>query len=131
MQIKPLSREEIQGIVTDAIQNAVDFVESEITDIRVKSQRYMDGDVDIGHEEGRSKVTSTKVRDTIRAVKPSIMRVFLSSSKPVEYVPKGQEDVAMAEQATNYMHHEFTRLNGFKLLNDAIHDSPGQEARRP
>ena len=123
MEIKPKSREEIQGIVTDAIQNAVDFVESEITDIRVKSQRYMDGDVDIGHEEGRSKVTSTKVRDTIRAVKPSIMRVFLSSSKPVEYVPKGPEDVAMAEQATNYMHHEFTRLHGFKLLNDAIHDA--------
>ena len=123
MELKPLSREEIQGIVTDAIQNAVDFVESEITDIRVKSQRYMDGDVDIGHEEGRSKVTSTKVRDTVRAVKPSIMRVFLSTGKPVEYVPKGPEDVALAEQATNYMHHEFSRLNGYKLLNDAIHDA--------
>ena len=123
MEIKPKSREEIQGIVTDAIQNAVDFVESEITDIRIKSQRYMDGDVDIGHEEGRSKVTSTKVRDTIRAVKPSIMRVFLSSSKPVEYVPKGPEDVAMAEQATDYMHHEFTRLDGYKLLSEAIHDA--------
>ena len=123
MQIKPKSREEIQGIVTDAIQNAVDFVESEITDIRIKSQRYMDGEVDIGFEEGRSKVTSTKVRDTIRAVKPSIMRVFLSSSKPVEYVPKGPEDVAMAEQATDYMHHEFTRLDGYKLLSEAIHDA--------
>lgn len=123
MELKPLSREEIQGIVTDAIQNAVDFVESEITDIRVKSQRYMDGDVDIGHEEGRSKVTSTKVRDTVRAVKPSIMRVFLSTGKPVEYVPKGPEDVALAEQATNYMHHEFSRLNGYKLLNDVIHDA--------
>ena len=96
MEIKPKSREEIQGIVTDAIQNAVDFVESEITDIRIKSQRYMDGEVDIGFEKGRSKVTSTKVRDVIRAVKPSIMRVFLSSSKPVEYVPKGPEDVALA-----------------------------------
>ena len=123
MEIKPKSREEIQGIVTDAIQNAVDFVESEITDIRIKSQRYMDGEVDIGFEEGRSKVTSTKVRDTIRAVKPSIMRVFLSSSKPVEYVPKGPEDVAMAEQATDYMHHEFTRLDGYKLLSEAIHDA--------
>ncbi len=123
MEIKPKSREEIQGIVTDAIQNAVDFVESEITDIRIKSQRYMDGEVDIGFEPGRSKVTSTKVRDTIRAVKPSIMRVFLSSSKPVEYVPKGPEDVAMAEQATDYMHHEFTRLDGYKLLSEAIHDA--------
>ena len=123
MEIKPKTREEIQGIVTDAIQNAVDFVESEITDIRIKSQRYMDGEVDIGFENGRSKVTSTKVRDVIRAVKPSIMRVFLSSSKPVEYVPKGPEDVAMAEQATDYMHHEFTRLDGYKLLSEAIHDA--------
>ena len=100
MALKPKSKEEIEGIVQGAISNAVDFVETEITRKRVKLQRYYDGEVDIGHEEGRSKVVSTKVRDTIRAVKPSLMRIFLSSTKPVEFVPHGPEDVASAEQAT-------------------------------
>ncbi len=98
-------------------------MESEISDERLKAQRYYDGEVDIGYEEGRSKVVATKVRDTVRAVKPSIMRVFMSTTKPVEYVPKGPEDVALAEQATSFMHHEFQRLNGYRVLNDAIHDA--------
>ena len=85
--------------------------------------RYMEGHSDLGHEEGRSKVVSTKVRDTIRSVKPSILRVFMSTDKPVEFVPKGPDDVAIAEQATDFIHHEFQRLNGYKLLSDLIHDA--------
>ena len=123
MELKPKSRTEIEGIVQDAIQDAVDFVESEISQDRIKAQRYFDGEVDIGYEDGRSKVVATKVRDTIRAVKPSLMRVFLSTSKPVEFVPNGPEDVAMAQQATDFVTHEFNRLNGYRILNDAFHDA--------
>ena len=121
--LKPKSEREIEGIVQDAISDAVDFIEGEISDDRITAQRYYDGEVDIGHEEGRSKVVATKVRDTVRAVKPSLMRIFLSTSKPVEYTPKGPEDVAAAEQATAFMHHEFNRLNGYRVLNDAFHDA--------
>ena len=113
----------IEGIVQDAIAQAVDFVESEITQDRIKAQRYFDGEVDIGYEDGRSGVVATKVRDTVRAVKPSLMRVFMSTSRPVEFVPKGPEDVAMAEQATDYMHYVFNQNDGFRVLNDAFHDA--------
>ena len=123
MELKPKSRSEVEGIVQTAISDAVDFVESEISEDRIKAQRYYDGDCDLGYEDGRSKVVATKVRDTVRAVKPSLMRIFLSTAKPVEYVPHGQEDVAMAEQATEFMHHEFTRLNGYRVMNDAFQDA--------
>ena len=123
MELKPKSRSEIEGIVQDAISDAVDFVEGEISQDRIKAQRYYDGEVDLGYEEGRSKVVATKVRDTVRSVKPSLMRIFLSTAKPVEFVPHGPEDVAMAEQATEFMHHEFTRLNGYRVMNDAFQDA--------
>ena len=123
MEIKPKSRREVESIVQNAISDAVDFVEGEISDERIKAQRYYDGEVDLGYEDGRSKVVATKVRDTVRAVKPSLMRIFLSTAKPVEYVPSGPEDVAMAEQATEFMHHEFTRLNGYRVMNDAFQDA--------
>jgi hypothetical protein len=123
MELKPKSRREVEGIVQDAIANAVDFVESEISQDRIKAQRYYDGEVDLGYEDGRSKVVATKVRDTVRAVKPSLMRIFLSTAKPVEFVPHGPEDVAMADQATEFMHHEFTRLNGYRVINDAFQDA--------
>jgi len=123
MNLKPMTDLEIEGIAREAVQDAVDFCESEIAEDRIKAQRYFDGEVDIGEEDGRSKVVATKVRDTIRAIKPSLMRVFLSTDKPVEYVPRGTEDVQAAEQATKYMHYQFSELNGYRVLNDAFHDA--------
>jgi hypothetical protein len=118
-----MTEQDIEGIAREAVQDAVDFCESEIAEDRIKAQRYFDGETDIGEEDGRSKVVSTKVRDTIRAIKPSLMRVFLSTDKPVEFVPRNQEDVAMAEQATKYMHYQFNELNGYRVLNDVFHDA--------
>ena len=118
-----MTDDEVQDIVKDALSEATSFIESEISQDRIKSQRYFEGEVDIGQEEGRSKIVATKVRDTIRAIKPSLMRVFLSSENPVEFVPTSQEDVVNAEQATKYAHWKFQQLNGYNLLNDAIHDA--------
>ena len=123
MSLKPMTEQDIEGIAREAVQDAVDFCESEIAEDRIKAQRYFDGETDIGEEDGRSKVVSTKVRDTIRAIKPSLMRVFLSTDKPVEFVPRNQEDVPMAEQATKYMHYQFNELNGYRVLNDVFHDA--------
>ena len=123
MQPKAKELREIEGIVQDAMAQAVDFVESEISQDRIKAQRYFDGEVDIGYEDGRSKVVATKVRDTVRAVKPSLMRVFMSTARPVEFVPRGPEDVAMADQATEYMHYVFNKNDGYRVLNDAFHDA--------
>ena len=122
-KLKKMTDDEVQDIVSDAVQSAINFVESEIAEDRIKSQRYFEGEVDIGQEDGRSKIVATKVRDTIRAIKPSLMRVFLSSENPVEYVPSSQEDVKGAEQATKYANYRFSELNGYTLLNDVIHDA--------
>jgi hypothetical protein len=122
-ELKKMSDDEVQSIVKDALDSAISFVESEIAEDRIKSQRYFEGEVDIGQEDGRSKIVSTKVRDTIRAIKPSLMRVFLSSENPVEFIPTSQEDVTGAEQATKFAHWKFQQLDGYRLLNDAIHDA--------
>jgi len=122
-ELKAMSEDDVQKISSEAVRSAINFVESEIAEDRIKAQRYFEGETDIGEEEGRSKIVSTKVRDCIRAIKPSLMRVFLSSENPVEYIPTSQEDVANAEQATKYANYKFGELNGYTLLNDAIHDA--------
>ena len=123
MELKPLDADAIESIARAAITDAVDFVESEIAEDRIKAQRYFDGQTDMGHEEGRSKVVATKIRDTIRAIKPSLMRVFLNTDKPVEYVPRGPETAKQAEQATTYMHWRFNELGGYRIINNAFHDA--------
>ena len=120
---EPLDKQDIENIVSDAIDNAVDFVESEIAPDRIKAQRYFDGESDIGYEEGRSKVVSTKVRDTVRNIKPSLMRIFMSKDKAVEFVPKKPQDVPLAEQATQFINWSFMESGGYRLLHDAFHDA--------
>lgn len=123
MKPKPMKRDEIANVVHTAVSNAVDYIESEIAEDRLKAQRYFDGEVDIGHEEGRSKVVATKCRDTVRAIKPALMRTFLASEKPVEFLPKQPDDVQPAEQATAYTEWKFNQSGGYRLIHDAIHDA--------
>ena len=120
---KKMTRDDIQGIVKDAVLSAVDFIESEVEESRLKAQRYFDGEVDIGHEEGRSKVVATKCRDIVRAIKPPLMRAFMAADKPVEFIPRKPEDVAAAEQATSFAQWKFNQINGYRLIYDAIHDA--------
>ena len=123
MKPKKLSRDQIQSTLTNAIREAVDFVESEVAPQRIKAQKYFDGGVNLDAEDGRSKVVATKCRDTIRAVKPSLMRVFLQSARPVEFVPRKPQAIQEAEQKTNYAAYVFERNNGFQILSDVIDDA--------
>ena len=123
MQPKRMTEDEIQSTVYNAITEAVDFVETEISPDRIEAQLYFDGKTKIEFEEGRSSVVATKVRDTIRAIKPALMRVFLQSDKPVEFVPKTPQAVQPANQATKYAQYVFHRNDGFKILQDVFHDA--------
>lgn len=123
MQPKRLSEDEIQNTVASAVREAVDFVETEVAPDRIRAQKYFDGKSAVDFEEGRSKVVATKVRDTIRAIKPALMRVFLQSDKPVEFVPNTPQAVMGADQATKYAKYVFERNNGFRILSDVFHDA--------
>tara|TARA_R100001440_G_scaffold61299_1_gene81205 strand:+ start:456 stop:2573 length:2118 start_codon:yes stop_codon:yes gene_type:complete len=123
MQLEALNKDQIESIVSKAIQDAVDFIDSEIHPQRLKAQRYFDLETDLGFEEGRSSVVSSKCRDVVRGLKPSLQRVFLASEKPVEFVPRGPEDAQSAEQATSFINFKFQQLDGYKLINDVFQDA--------
>ena len=122
-KLAPLEPSQIESIVATAIEDAVDFIDSEIVPERTLSQQYFDGKTRLGYEEGRSRVVATKCRDAVRAIKPSLMRVFLGAGSPVEFIPKGPEDVAVAQQMTQFINFKLHRMNYFKLLNDAFQDA--------
>jgi len=123
MRPEPLDETQIEGIVSKAIQDAVDFIEAEIAPQRIKAQRYFDMETDLDHEEGRSSVVATKCREVVRGIKPSLQRVFLANDKPVEFVPRGPEDVMAAEQATQFISYKFQQHDGYKLINDVFQDA--------
>ena len=63
--------------------------------------------------EGRSQVVDTTVMDTIEWIKPSLMRIFASSDEIVRFTPEGPEDVAGAQQSTDYVNYVLTRDNNW------------------
>lgn len=123
MKIEAMDDETVQGIIQKAVEDAVDFIEAEITEPRLKSQRYYDGEVDIGYEDGRSRVVATKCREVVKSLKPSIQRVFLSTENVVEFVPRMPEDVQVCEQMTKFANYKFMQNNGYRLLNDVFQDA--------
>jgi len=123
MKIEPMDDLKVEGIIQKAVQDAVDFIEAEIEEPRLKAQRYYDANVDIGHEDGRSRVVSTKCRDVVKAMKPNIQRVFLNQENVVEFVPRMPEDVDLCKQMTRYANYKFMQNNGYRLLSDVFQDA--------
>ena len=119
-----MSEEEFQGAVKAAVKDAADYIDDEVAPKRERAIRYYRGDPFGNEEEGRSQVVMTEVRDTILAMMPSLLRVFTASEKPVEFAPRRAEDVAVAEQATDYVSYVFNVDNpGFTILHSAFKDA--------
>ena len=122
--IEPMDDTELQGIIAAELEDAVSYIDSDVSPIRAKGTEYYRGDPFGNEEEGRSQVVAMEVRDTVSAMLPSLMKVFFSSENVVEYVPRGPEDVAGAQQATDYANYIFTSdNNGFMTTYALFKDS--------
>jgi hypothetical protein len=111
---------ELQGIITSDLEDAVSYIDSDLSPIRAKGTEYYRGDPFGNEEEGRSQVVAMEVRDTVSAMMPSLMRVFFSTENVVEYIPRGPEDVKGAQQATDYANLIFTSDNNGFMTTYAI-----------
>lgn len=75
-------------------------------------------------EEGRSQVVTSEVRDTVRMILPSLMRVFFGSEDSVEYKPRDLDDRQMAKIRTKYVNYIVREDNpGFLAFWSAFKDA--------
>lgn len=123
-QPKGIDKDDLRAILRSEIESAVDFIEHDIGPDRAESTKYYRGDPLGNEEEGRSQIVTRDVRDAIRQVLPSLIEVFLGSENATEFVPAGPEDVAMAEQATDYVMHVILNDNpGVAVFHGWLKDS--------
>jgi len=122
--VNPMDDTELQGIVAGELEDAVSYIDADVSPIRAKGTEYYRGDPFGNEEDGRSQVVAMEVRDTVSAMLPSLMKVFFSSENVVEYVPRGPEDVASTQQATDYANYIFSNdNNGFMTTYALFKDS--------
>jgi len=122
--VQPMDDAELQSIVGAEIEDAISYVDSDLSPFRAQATDYYRGDPFGNEEEGQSHVVATEVRDTVNAMLPSIMRTMFSSEQIVEYVPTNEEDVANAAQATDYANYVLQQDNdGFMVLYGTFKDA--------
>jgi len=116
--------DELQGIISMELTDAISYIDNDLSPIRAAGTEYYRGDLFGNEEEGRSQVVAMEVRDTVSAMMPSLMKIFFSTENTVEFVPTGPEDVANAQQATDYCNFIFNNdNNGFLTTYSTFKDS--------
>ncbi len=99
---------------------------SKLSEERAAALDYYLGDMsrDMPAPDGRSRAVSTDVADTVEGLMPSLMDIFTAGDEVVRFEPVGPEDVAAAEQETDYVNHVFMQQNpGFLVLYSFIKDA--------
>lgn len=113
----------LDSVIKNEIDDAISFIENEIGAQRAESLERFRG-APLGNEEdGRSQIVRSVVRDSVHGVLPSLMRVFFSTDRAVEFVPHGPEDVEQAEQASDYVNHLVRENDGWTVLYSAFKDA--------
>ena len=125
-----MSEADLQAVVSGYISDAIQYIDDDISPTRAESTRYYKGDPFGNEVDGRSQVVSRDVRDSVQAVLPSMMRVFFGSEKVVEFVPRTANDLAMAEQATDYLNYIIKQDNDaigifYSVFKDALMNKGG------
>ena len=120
---KETSMENLAGVIKSEMDDASDFIH-QIGSDRAESTEYYLGNEPEGTSSLQSEFISTDVRESILFMLPSIMRTFFGTKKVVEFVPKGPEDIQLAEQQTDYINYIIQQKNnGFQVLYDAFKDA--------
>ena len=119
-----LEDEEFKAIIQSRLSDATDFVDNFLAPDRAKATKYYLSREFGDEESGRSQYIDSTLRDTVHSILPSLLKIFFSSERVVQFVPRRESDVPFAEQATDYIRWLFTQKNnGFMALHSAFQDA--------
>ena len=114
---------DLVGVIKSEMDDAKDFIH-QVGAERAESTEYYLGNEPEGTSSMQSEYVSTDVRDSVLFMLPSIMRTFFGTKKIVEFVPKGPEDIEVAQQQTDYINYVIQQKNaGFQVLYDVFKDA--------
>lgn len=120
---KALTLEELEKVARVAIDDAVDFRDSEIEEPRTLADKYYQGETRLTTTEGRSKIIVTKVRDAVKSVVPSLARIFTQTDEIAEFYSDDEEDQQICSDATRYCNNVYHKYGGYRALIEASTDA--------
>jgi hypothetical protein len=140
-----MSESELVSLLDGAVTSSTNFGEnSEITNQRNLTMKFLNGEVDFPAEDGHSSVVSHDVADTLHWILPALLRIFLGAENIGVYDPRRQDFVTeivqdpqtgapteikrdvsedRAHQATDYINYVLiNECRGYSVLHAALYD---------
>ena len=119
-----LTKERLKALIGQEITNSIGFYGGELSEQRKNALKFYLGEP-LGNEvEGQSQVRSQDVLEVVESILPSMMRIFTQGESIVRFEPTGPEDVAYADQASDYINHVFMKdNNGYSILHTMFKDA--------
>ena len=117
---------DVINISAKLIDDAVDHMEGDFYPQWEDAEEFFNGLSDVPIDKGRSRVVMTVVRDAVRNLKPSLMRVFLSTSNICEYAPRNVSNTMASQfavQQTMYANQTFWNSGGYSALLLSVHNA--------
>jgi hypothetical protein len=121
--LAPLEAETIQRIVQRAIEDAREYVETDVAPQRKQADQYFQGYSAVKAETGRSRIVVTRVRDAVKSVIPSLARVFTQSDTIAEFSSELEADEKTCIEQTLFVNQVFHKFGGYSSLIQASTDA--------
>lgn len=119
-----MSADDLRVLLSDEVAQAQTWAAANIRDEQERNLQYYLG-LPLGNEvEGRSQVRSWDVFEVIESAMPSFIEPFFSGDHIGQFAPRGPEDEAYADQATDVVNYIIKERNpGFLIFNTWIKDA--------
>ena len=112
-----MTKRELAAHLEQEIHSALGYKDGKLTAQRSDALDRYYGKKYGNEQEGRSQIVTRDVADVIEWIMPSLMKIFTSGDKVVQFEPQGPEDVEMAKQSTDYVNYVVMRQNpGFSII---------------
>ena len=109
--LEEMSESQVVGFLGRKIWQAMNDEDGDLSDVRKENFNYYIG-AEYGNErEGYSKFVTREVLETVEWVLPSVLRVFLSGDRVVEFEPSAPDDEKGAQQETDITNYFVMRAN--------------------
>ena len=129
---EPMSDAEVQSTMYLMLLDAIIYNDGELSPQRAKLADLYAGRALGNEEDGRSQFIMTVVRDTVKRMMPSLMRIFVGADYACEFTPrytaddaKLQERVNLADQQTEYITQVVIREDnrGYQVIHEWFMDA--------
>jgi hypothetical protein len=122
-KFKAAKESELSSLVESAIKTSVGYYDSKLSNERKEVIDYYHGTKPNQFHSGSSKYISMDVYDAVESMKAVLLETFAAGNQIVRFAPQGEDDVQLAQVATDYCDYVVFRQNsGYQLFSTVITD---------